>query len=81
MASSKSVEPSLKKKSQTKTWCSAVNCSNNKSSNPELSFFRFPSDPARYCNLFDMPHMIFHFVLHVQVYKNSKITLVENNVL
>ncbi|CAB4032325.1 THAP domain-containing [Paramuricea clavata] len=47
MASSEYLEPSLKKKPKTKTWCSAVNCSKNKSSNPELSFFRFPSDPAR----------------------------------
>ena len=43
---------SSKKKSNTKrkanAWCSAVNCSNSDSSNPDISFFRFPSNPERY---------------------------------
>ncbi|CAB4010470.1 Transposable element P transposase [Paramuricea clavata] len=44
---------SSEKKTNTKrkanAWCSAVNCSNSDSSNPEISFFRFPSDPERLC--------------------------------
>ncbi|CAB4025751.1 52 kDa repressor of the inhibitor of the kinase-like [Paramuricea clavata] len=31
----------------TRVYCSACNCSNSKGSRPELSFFRFPSDPKR----------------------------------
>ena len=69
MASSKSLEPPLQKKSKTKTWCSAVNCSRNKRSNPELSFFRFPSDPARYRKLSGLTKIIFYFAVHVQTLK------------
>ena len=29
------------------TWCSAVNCSNNKTKNKNLSFFGFPKDAER----------------------------------
>ena len=29
-------------------WCSAVNCSNSDTSNPDISFFRFPSNAKRY---------------------------------
>ena len=43
---------SSEQKSNTKrkanAWCSAVNCSNSDSSNPNISFFRFPSNPERY---------------------------------
>ena len=38
----------LRKKTGPKIWCSAVNCSKNKRTHPELGFFRFPSDPERY---------------------------------
>ena len=38
----------VKKRTGPKIWCSAVNCSMNKQTHPELSFFRFPSDPTRY---------------------------------
>ena len=74
MASSKSSEPPLQKESKTKTWCSALNCSKNKRSNPELIFFRFPSDPARYCKLFGGPQMIFYFAVHVQTSVKSRLT-------
>jgi hypothetical protein len=34
----------------TRTFCSAMNCTNSKLKNPELSFFRFPCDEKRYEN-------------------------------
>ena len=43
---------SSEKKSSTKrkvnAWCSAANCSISDSWNPDISFFRFPSNPERY---------------------------------
>ncbi|GFN93904.1 52 kda repressor of the inhibitor of the protein kinase [Plakobranchus ocellatus] len=35
------------KKRETGQWCSAINCSNNRVSRPDLSFFRFPKDEER----------------------------------
>ena len=34
----------------TRTFCSAINCTNSKLKNPNLSFFRFPSEEKRYEN-------------------------------
>ena len=34
----------------TRTFCSAINCTNSKLKNPDLSFFRFPCDDKRYEN-------------------------------
>ena len=48
MANLESGDSSIEKKTGPKIWCSAVNCSKNKRAHPELSFFRFPSDPERY---------------------------------
>lgn len=48
MAEENTKLPTGKAKGGSRTFCSAVNCSNSKLSNPELSFFRFPSDPKRY---------------------------------
>ena len=44
MASSR---PTATKNSTACQWCAAVNCSNSRLKNPELSFFRFPKDPER----------------------------------
>ena len=35
------------KRKLTSQWCSAVNCSNERYSRPDLSFFRFPKDKER----------------------------------
>ncbi|GFO24972.1 THAP domain-containing protein 9 [Plakobranchus ocellatus] len=34
-----------KRPSNSGEWCSAINCTNNRSKNPRMSFFRFPKDP------------------------------------
>jgi len=36
-----------RKRSSSRVYCSAINCNNNKRSNPGLSFFHFPSDATR----------------------------------
>ncbi|GFO44599.1 52 kda repressor of the inhibitor of the protein kinase [Plakobranchus ocellatus] len=36
-----------KRPSNSGEWCSAINCTNNRSKNPRMSFFRFPKDPER----------------------------------
>ena len=40
-------KPTKKKRLPGVTWCSAVNCSNNKTKNKNLSFFGFPKDAER----------------------------------
>ena len=42
-----SLPKSKKKGGVTRTFCSAVNCTNSKLKNPQLSFFRFPCDDER----------------------------------
>ncbi|GFO33435.1 hypothetical protein PoB_005994000 [Plakobranchus ocellatus] len=36
-----------KRPSNPGEWCSAINCTNNRSKNPWMSFFRFLKDPER----------------------------------
>ncbi|GFN84221.1 transposable element p transposase [Plakobranchus ocellatus] len=36
-----------KRPSNSGEWCSAINCTNNRSKNPRMSFFRFLKDPER----------------------------------
>ena len=42
------MEPKEKKRRISgTTWCSAINCRNNKKVNQNIAFFRFPKDPSR----------------------------------
>jgi hypothetical protein len=38
---------SEKKRKYGTTWCSALNCNNNKEKNTDIAFFRFPKDKRR----------------------------------
>ena len=47
MENSNFIDKSTKAGEKAVTWCSAVNCSNNKAKNKNLSFFGFPKDAER----------------------------------
>ena len=41
------LEKEIEKKQSNGQWCSAINCTNNRAANRDMSFFRFPKDKDR----------------------------------